>query len=116
MNTKHQLKVEVNAEPVAINGNWVKGEIDTQIIAGEDIQSPHLTDRLSMSVWHGDEGKHQIHLDRDVWTYLTGVFGDGNYTNTELLRGSFTLAELMLIQSTLDEFIKGIESGTVSPR
>jgi hypothetical protein len=116
MNTKHQIKVEVKPEPVENHETWVKGEISTNNIAGEDVVSPHTTDLVSVSVWHGNEGKHAIHIDRDVWVYLTGLYGETLYTNTELLRGQFTLAEIVLIHSTLGEFIKGVESGTISPR
>jgi len=114
--TKPELKVVVELDSIDLHGHWISSAVSTDVIAGEDIHSPHLTNRISMSVWHSDEDKHQIHLDRDVWVRLKGVWEDSVHTNTELLRGSFTLAELMLIQSTLDEFIKGIESGTISSK
>ena len=119
MKTNHELKVEiVNDDPIALHGNWVKGEISTRTSTGEveELRNPHFDRNLDISVWYGDEGKHQIHIDQSLWIYLTGLWGANNYINTELLRGEFSLAELMLIRQTLDEFIKGVETGTISSR
>jgi hypothetical protein len=115
--TKHELTVSIDEETVSLNGHWVKGEISTKTTLGElDLSSPHISKNLDVSVWLGDEGKHQIHIDQNTWTYLSGVFGDSNYSSTELLRGSFSLAELRLISSTLTQFLDGLETGEISSK
>jgi len=116
MRNKEKLQVELETSPVEQNESWVSGEITTTTTAGTDLTDPHLTSRISVSVWNDAEGGHSIHLDRDNWVYLSGVWGESLYSNTELLRARLSLAEIRLIHETLGEFIKGVETGTLSTR
>ena len=116
MRNKEKLQVELETSPVEQNESWVSGEITTTTTAGTDLTDPHLTSRVAVSVWNDADGEHSIHLDRNEWVYLTGVWNNHTYRSTELLRGRFTLAEIRLIHETLGEFINGVETGTLSTR
>ena len=117
MNTKHQTSTKIESQEINTHGHWIKGEISIRTTLGEDnLSNPHFDQNLDVSVWLGDEGKNAIHIDRNTWVYLSGIMGEGNYSNTELLRGEFTLAELRLISQTLNLFLTGLETGEISSK
>ena len=112
-----ELTVSITEPEISNKQTWIKGEISTTTTLGDaNLRNPHISQNLNVSVWFHEDGKHAVHIDQNTWVYLGGIMGEDKYSNTELLRGEFSLAELRLISNTLIQFLNDVETGEVSSK